>query len=132
VRHDPVDDVEGLVVDRHHPLGVQLAQGDLQPGSRAGNLVHAVQFEVEELTDAHPGGAQQQQRVGAQPIRCGVQRRGEPPVGVRGQVARQGAGQSGDISREDELAAGCLSPAPLVDVVDQPADGADPGAPFGW
>jgi hypothetical protein len=31
--------------------------------------VHAVQFEVEELTDAHPGGAQQQQRVGAQPIR---------------------------------------------------------------
>jgi hypothetical protein len=69
VRDDPVDDIEGLVIDRHHPLGVQLAQGHLQPASRAGNLVHAVQFEVEKLPDAHPGGAQQQQGVGAQPVR---------------------------------------------------------------
>jgi hypothetical protein len=85
---DPVEQVEGFLVDRHHPFGVQLAQRHLQPGAGAGDLVHAVQFEVEQLADAHPGGPQQQQRVGAEPVRRGVQRLGESPVGVRGQVAR--------------------------------------------
>jgi len=69
VRDNPVDQLKGLVVDGHHPFGVELAQRDLQPGPGAGNLVHAIQFQVAQLADAHPGGAQQQQRVGAQPVR---------------------------------------------------------------
>jgi hypothetical protein len=52
---DPVDQDEGLLVDRHHPLGEQLAQRDLQPGAGAGNLVHAVQLEDGQLADPHPG-----------------------------------------------------------------------------
>ena len=113
VRDDPVDQVEGLVVDGHHPLGVQLAQRDLQPGPGAGDLVHAVQFQVEQLADAHPGGAQQQQRVGAQPVRRGVQRRGEPPVGVRGQVAGQRPGQPGDIARRTPACGRAPRPSPI-------------------
>ncbi|BCO36221.1 hypothetical protein MHEC_28590 [Mycobacterium heckeshornense] len=60
VRDDAVDQLEGLVVDGHHPLGVELAQRNLQPGPGAGNLMHTVQFQVEQFADAHPGGAQQQ------------------------------------------------------------------------
>jgi hypothetical protein len=74
MRDDPVDQLKGLLVDGHHPLGVELAQRDFQPCPRAGNLVHAVQFQIDQLADAHPGGPQQQQRVGAQPVRRGLQR----------------------------------------------------------
>ena len=63
---DLVDQGEGFLVDRHHPLSVQLAEGDFQPGPGAGHLVHAVQLEVEQLADAHPGGPQEQQRAGGQ------------------------------------------------------------------
>ena len=66
---DPVDDLDGLLVDGHHPLGQQLAQRDLQPGPGPGDLVHAVQLQVGELPDAHPGSPQQQQRVGVKPVR---------------------------------------------------------------
>jgi hypothetical protein len=85
---DPVDDLDRLVVDRHHPLGEQLAQRHLQPGARAGDLVHAVQLERGELADPHPGGAQEQQRVGAQPVRRVLQRRQQRPFLVGRQVAR--------------------------------------------
>jgi hypothetical protein len=66
---DPVEQLKGFGIDGHHPFGVQLAQRHLQPGTGAGDLVHAVQFEVDEFTDAQAGGAQQQQGVGAEPIR---------------------------------------------------------------
>jgi len=69
VRDDPVDEPGGFLVDGHHPLGVELAQRDLQPGPGAGDLMHTIQFQVAQLSDAHPGGPQQQQRVGAQPVR---------------------------------------------------------------
>ena len=131
VRDDPVDELQSLIVDGHHPLGIELAQRNLQPGPGAGHLMHAIKFQVEQLADAHPGGAQQQQRVGAQPVRRGVQRGREPPVGVGGQVPGQRPGQSRDIAREHQLAAGRLDPAPFVDVIDQPPDGQDPRAPLG-
>ena len=53
---------------------VQLAQRHLQPGALAGDLVHAVQFEVDELTDAQTGRSLQQQRIGGQPLGPGMQR----------------------------------------------------------
>ena len=89
--------------------------------TRPGHLVHAVEFEVEQLADAHPGGAQQQQRVGAQPVRRGVQRLGQPPVGVEGQVPGQRPGQSGNVAREDRVCGRGVGPAPFVDVVDEAA-----------
>jgi hypothetical protein len=42
----------------------------------AGDLMHAVEFEVDQLADAQPGGAGQEQRVGGDPVRSGLQRGG--------------------------------------------------------
>ncbi len=69
VPEDPVDELDGFLVDGHHPLGEQPAQRDLQPGAGAGDFVYAVQVQVGQLADAHPGGPHQQQRAGAQPVR---------------------------------------------------------------
>ena len=63
---DLVDQVEGFLVERDHPLGVELAERHFQPGAGAGDLVHAVKFEVEQFADAQPAGALQQQRGGGQ------------------------------------------------------------------
>ena len=68
---DRVDQGDGVVVEGHHPLGGELAERDLQPGALAGDLVHAVQLEAGELTDAHPGGSEQEERVSAEPVRGG-------------------------------------------------------------
>jgi len=118
VRDNPVDQLKGLLVDGHHPLGVELAQRDLQPGPGTGNLVHTIQFQIQQLADAHPGGTQKQQRVAAQPVRRGVQRGREPPVGIRRQVAGQRPGQPGHIAGKHQLAPRRLGPAPFVDVID--------------
>jgi len=50
-------DVEGFLVNGHHALRVQLAQRHLQPGPGSGDLVHAVELEVEQLPDPHAGSA---------------------------------------------------------------------------
>jgi len=59
------DQLEGVVVERHHPFGVELAERDFQPGALTGDLVDAVEFEVEQLTDPQTGGARQEERDGA-------------------------------------------------------------------
>ncbi|WP_253847115.1 tyrosine-type recombinase/integrase, partial [Mycobacterium gordonae] len=51
----------------------------------------AVEFEVNELTDAQSGGSLQQQRIGGQPLGPGLQRVGQTPIQVRGEIAGQGA-----------------------------------------
>ena len=71
---DAVDQRHGLLVKRHHPLGRELAQRHLQPGALAGDLVHTVELEVDQLTHAQPGGAGQQQRVSGQPVAAALQR----------------------------------------------------------
>ena len=47
---DAVHEGQGFLVERDHPLGVQLAERDLEPSTIAGDLVHVVQLEVEQLT----------------------------------------------------------------------------------
>jgi hypothetical protein len=42
VRDDPVNEIKSVVVEGHHPLGVELAEWDLQPGPGVRDLVHAV------------------------------------------------------------------------------------------
>ena len=66
--NDPVDQFDGFGVQRHHPFSVQLAQRHLQPGPCAGDLVHAVQFQIDQFTDPHAGRSGQQQGVGAEPV----------------------------------------------------------------
>ena len=87
--HDPVDEGERLLVERHHPLRLELAERHLEPGAGACDLVHAVELEVEQLADPQPGRALQQQRVGAQPVGGGLERGDEATVGVGRQVAGQ-------------------------------------------
>lgn len=65
---DAVDQGEGLGVDRDHPLGVQLAEGHLEPGAGAGDVDDGVELEVEQLADAQSAGALQQEGVGGQPV----------------------------------------------------------------
>jgi len=55
--------------------------------------VDAVEFQVEQLTDAQPAGALQQQCVGGQPVGRFGQLLGQAAVGVDGQIPRQGSGQ---------------------------------------
>lgn len=61
---DAVDQCDGFLIKGHHPFAVQLAQWHLQPRTLAGDFVHAVQFQVNELADAQTGGPLQQQRIG--------------------------------------------------------------------
>jgi hypothetical protein len=56
VGDDAVNDLDGLLVEGNHPFREQLAEGNLQPCSLAGDLVHAVQLQVDQLADAQPGG----------------------------------------------------------------------------
>ena len=42
-----VDEGEDFLVERDHGFGVELAERDLEPGSLPGDLVDAVEFEVE-------------------------------------------------------------------------------------
>jgi hypothetical protein len=68
VGHDAVDQRDGFLVEGHHAFSVQLAQRHLQPRPLARDLVHAVQFQVDELTDAQTGCALQQQRISGHPL----------------------------------------------------------------
>ena len=88
---DPVDQGDGLLVEGHHPLGVEFAERDFQPGAVAGDLVHAVELEVQQFADTQPARSWQEQRVGGQPEIGALQRLAEAPVGVDGQVAREAA-----------------------------------------
>jgi hypothetical protein len=67
--NDPVDDRDGVVVERDHPLGLELAERHLQPGTLAGDLVDAVELEVAELADPDPSGAGEQQRIRSERLR---------------------------------------------------------------
>ncbi len=131
VGDDAVDQGDGLLIERHHPFGVQLAERHLQPGTLPGDLVHAVEFEVDQFPDAQPGGALQQQRVGGQPVRPVLQRADEPAVQVRGQVARQRTGHFRDVGGEHQPAVRRLGPAPFGDVVEQTGHRQHPAAAFG-
>ena len=87
---DAVDEGDCLVVEGDHPLGVELAERDFQPRAVARDLVHAVEFEVQELSDAKPTGPLQQERIGGQAVFGTFERLGEAPVGVDGQITREG------------------------------------------
>ena len=123
---DRVDQGESLLVERHHPFAVELAERDFQPGAGAGDLVHAVELEVEQLADPQPAGPLEQQRAGRQLIGRLAQRGGEPPVGVHGQVARQDPGQLRDVAGEDELPGRRVVPAPGGDVGEEVPGREDP------
>jgi hypothetical protein len=133
---DPIQDDEGLVVEGDHAFGAEFAQRHLQPGAVPGDLVHAVQLEVAQLTQAQPGGAGEQQRVGVQPgQRVGpgrgqlFQRGGQPAVGVRWEVAGQRVRGVGDVPDEQQRPGRGGGPAPFGDVGEELADGEDLPAP---
>ena len=123
---DPVDQSDSLIVEGHHPLGVEFAERNFEPRPIAGDLVHAVEFEVEELADAQPAGSSQEQRVGRQPEIGASQGLAETPIGVDGQVARKRPGQTRGVCAEYEAPLWCVFPSPLGDVVEEDRNGQDP------
>ena len=127
VRGDPVDELDGLVVDA-------------APSARCRSLPSGTFSQAPA-----PGTSctQSSSRSSSSPIRIPVargsssasarsrfgessQRRGQPPVGVGGQVAGQRARQLGEVAGEDQPPGRGLGPAPLGDVVEELADGQDP------
>ena len=117
--------VDGFVVEGHHAFGVELAERHLEPGSVSADLVHAVELEVEQFTDAQPAGAGQQQGVGGEAVVGSGERVGEPAVSVDGQVARQRLRESGDVAAEQQPSWWGVGPSPLADVGEEAGDGED-------
>ena len=109
---DPVDQINGLVVERDHPFGVELPERNLQPGTVPGDFVDAVEFEVQQFTDAKPDGAGEQQGVGGETIFGVLEGDRQPAVGVDGDVTRRaaGAGAGGRTGRSIAAAAHRSSP----------------------
>lgn len=54
---DAVEQGDGFVVEGNHPFGVEFPEWDFQPGAVSGDFVDAVEFQVEEFTDAQSDGA---------------------------------------------------------------------------
>ena len=73
----------------------------------------------------------QQQRIGGQPLGPGMQRLGQAPIQVRGEVAGQGPGQLGDVGAKHQAPLRCFRPAPFGDVVEQAVHCQDPAAALG-
>ena len=57
-----VDQVADVGVDRDHAFGVKLVERDLQPAAVFGQVVDAVELEVEQFPDPQPAGSLQPQR----------------------------------------------------------------------
>jgi hypothetical protein len=105
---DAVDQVEDLCVDGHHPFGVEFAVGDHQPAAMIGNLVDAVQLEIEQFPDPQPAGSLQPERGGGQRV-LGLpgQHLGQATVDVDRQVAGQRLRKLGVVVAEHQPAGWC-------------------------
>ena len=49
--NDAIDQLHRLILEWNHALGVEFGRGHLEPGAIPWNLVDAVEFEIEELSD---------------------------------------------------------------------------------
>jgi hypothetical protein len=109
---DAVDQVEALCVDGHHPFGVEFAVGDLQPAAMIGNLVDAVQLEIEQFPDPQPAGSLRPERAG-----------GPTRSRAAGSVPRSGDGRRRPASSGAAPAEawGCRRGTPACGVVFRPA-----------
>ena len=65
---DPIDERDGFVVEGNHAFGVEFAERDFEPGAVPGDLVNAVEFEVEQFTDAQPDRSGEEQGVGGEAV----------------------------------------------------------------
>ena len=81
-----------LRIGGDQPLGVDLADGNVQRSLVLGHLTEAVQSQIEAFADADSGGAGEEQRVGGQII-CSAQFPLQELVVFRGQRSGQILGQ---------------------------------------
>jgi hypothetical protein len=100
--HPFVQGGQGGLIQRHGPLGGQLAEGDLQPAAVAGGVPDAVQLEVEQLAQPDAGAAQHGQPGAGERVGQLADGRHQVPVGVRWQGAGQRPVQPGDIGGEQQ------------------------------
>ncbi|GGL10342.1 hypothetical protein GCM10011588_25970 [Nocardia jinanensis] len=119
---DPVDEFDCFVVEWDHAFGVESSEWDFQPGSFAGNLVEAVDFEVEQFPDPQAAGSREQQRRGGEFVVTRVQGLGEAAVGVDRDVAWQRFRQEGNVVAEHQFPASCVGPSPFGDLGEEGVD----------
>lgn len=64
--------------------------------------MHAIELQVQQLSDAQPTGPLEQQGIGRETVRAGLEDFAQQPVGMRRQIAGQRPGQAGKVPVEDE------------------------------
>src|SRR5690606_5661708 len=109
----------GFGVERDHAFGAELAERNLQPGAVRAELDEAVEFEVEQFTNAHPGGAQQDDR-GASEVVIQTRDRGhQVTVDVGWQSAWKRFGEAWQVVQEEQPPGWLAGPAPRGDVFEE-------------
>ena len=88
VGDDAIDERQRLVIQRHHALGIQLAERDLEPCALARHFVYAIELQVHQLTDAQSRCAHEQQRISAQPVGPALKLTNQAAIGIRWDIAR--------------------------------------------
>jgi hypothetical protein len=117
----PVKCVEWFGIERHHPFGAELADGDLEPCAAGAEGDEAVELEVEQLADAHPGGAQHDDGGAGEAV---VELSdGGHQVTVDGGWERswERFRKAGQVGEEEQTAWGLARPAPRGDVLEEHA-----------
>ena len=59
---------DGFVVEGNHAFGVEFAERNFEPGAVPGDLVNAVELEIQQFTDAQPDCSGEEQCVGGEAV----------------------------------------------------------------
>ena len=119
---DPgVERGERCGVQRHHSFGAELADWDFEPGAVGAEGDGAVEFEIQQFADAHPGGSQQDDPGSGEVVIEVFDGGHQIAVDVAWERAWEGFGQAGQIGEEEQPASGLAGPSPFGDVVKEDA-----------
>jgi hypothetical protein len=119
--HPSVEIGQSRLVEWHGSLRAELAQGDLDPGAPVTEVPEAVELEVGQLAESHPGATQDGPTVACKGI-CETSHGGhEIPVDVGRKGSGHGTLEAWDVAGEDELAGRAIGPPPHGQILEKGA-----------